>query len=54
MKWFLTYNLGAISLAVLQSLQLNGYSFLFSLFISIIFAALSLFIYEYRKEQSHD
>lgn len=51
MRWFLTYNLGAISLAVQQSLQLNGHCFLFSIFISFIFAALSLFIYKYRKEQ---
>lgn len=50
MRWFLTYTLGGICLAVLQSLQLNGYCFLFRIFISFIFAALALFIYEYRKE----
>ena len=51
MRWFFIYSLGAISQAVLQSLYLNGYSFLFRIFISIVFAALALFIYEYRKEQ---
>ena len=50
MRCLLIYSLGAICLAVLQSLCLNGYSVLLQLFVSIIFAALALFIYEYRKD----
>ena len=50
MRCLLIYSLGAICLAVLQSLHINGYGVLFQLFISIIFAALAYFIYEHRKD----
>lgn len=53
MSWIIIYSLGAVCLAVLQVLELNGFGWGFRIPVSIVFATLAMFIHE-RGKGTHE
>lgn len=52
MRWVIIYTLGAVCLAVMQVLELNGFGWGFRMPVGIVFAYLAMSIYESGKENN--